>query len=101
MTSVGNEDFEFINKLNRIMYVTAYQAINQLELWNFMKEDSCSKGFGHSTAPEVTQIYAKISELGYNGHSGASFGFIMRAMQYIAENGYEKFKEDYIGNTTG
>jgi hypothetical protein len=31
-------------------------------------------------------------ELGYNGHSGSSFGYTMRAMQYIAQNGEEKYK---------
>jgi hypothetical protein len=101
MASVGNGEFEFIKRDDRVMYATAHQAINQLELWNFMKEDPGSKGFMFSGAPEVKQIYKKIEELGYDGHSGGSFGCIMRSMQYIAENGYDKFKEEYIGNTTG
>ena len=95
MSSVGNGEFEFIESDNRIMYATAHCAINQLELWNFMKEDPGSKGFMFLGAPEVKQIYEKIENLGYTGHSGASFGCILRAMQYIAENVYDKFKEEY------
>jgi hypothetical protein len=48
-----------------------------------------------SSAPEVSRISAKIAELGYHGHSGASFGFTMRAMEYIAKNGLDMYQEAY------
>jgi hypothetical protein len=41
----------------------------------------------------VRDIYNKIEELGYHGHSGSSFGLTMRNMQYIARNGAEDFKQ--------
>jgi hypothetical protein len=94
MTSVGNGQFEFINENERIMYTTAHFAISQLELWNFMKKDIESYMF--SEDPAVNKIYEKIQLLGYDGHSGASFGCIMRDMQYIAQNGYDKFREEYL-----
>jgi hypothetical protein len=34
-----------------------------------------------------------MEELGYDGHSGASFGWTMRTMQYIANHGEKKYKE--------
>jgi len=94
MTSVGNGQFEFINENERIMYTTAHSAISQLELWDFMAKDIESYMF--SSNPKVGKIYEKIEELGYKGHSGASFGCTMRDMQSIAQNGYDKFREEYL-----
>jgi hypothetical protein len=94
MTSVGNGQFDFIDSSSRIMYTTAHYAISQLELWDYMKKDT--ESYMLSRDPEVYKIGDKISQLGYNGHSGASFGCTMRAMQFIAQNGYDKFREDYM-----
>jgi hypothetical protein len=94
MTSVGNGHFDFINENERIMYTTAHSAISQLELWHFMQKDIETYMF--SDAPEVNRISSKIVDLGYYGHSGSSFGSIMRDMQYIAQYGYDKFKEKYL-----
>jgi hypothetical protein len=94
MASVGNGQFEFVTNGDRIMFVTAHAAISQLELWNFMEKDLESYMF--SSDSEVTKIYAKIEELGYTGHSGGSFGCTMRSMQYIAQDGYDKFREEYL-----
>jgi len=94
MVRVGNGQFEFINENERIMYTSAHDAISQLELWNFMAKDIESYMF--SDSPEVNKISAKIVELGYTGHSGSSFGCVMRDMQYIAKNGYDEFKQKYL-----
>lgn len=94
MTSVGDGQFEFIERSSCIMYTTAHSAITQLELWEYMKKDTNSYMFSDDT--EVNRIYAKIEQLGYNGHSGCSFGCTLRAMQFIAQNGYDKFREDYL-----
>ncbi len=88
---LGNGQFEYINDAHsREMLVNAWQAINLTELWNFVKQDIDSFMFSHD--PRVTRIYNKMEELGYNGHSGASFGCTMRNMQYLAEHGEENFK---------
>uniref|UniRef100_A0A6C0K4H3 Uncharacterized protein n=1 Tax=viral metagenome TaxID=1070528 RepID=A0A6C0K4H3_9ZZZZ len=97
MTSVGNGQFEFIDSSSRIMYTTAHFAISQLELWDYMKKDTDSYMF--SEDQEVHRIYAKIEQLGYNGHSGCSFGCTLRAMKFIAQNGYDKFREDYLATS--
>ena len=94
MTSVGNGQFDFIDSNSRIMYTTAHFAISQLELWEYMKKDK--ESYMLSNDQEVKRIYAKIEQLGYNGHSGASFGCTLREMQSIAQNGYDKFREEYL-----
>jgi hypothetical protein len=89
--------FEFIPIGQRIMYESAFNAITQLELWDFMKNFK-GESFMFSNSSEVEQIYKKIEELGYCGHSGGSFGCILRDMQYIAINGIASFQEIYINN---
>jgi hypothetical protein len=96
MANLGDGQYEFIDGGSRIMYTTAHAALTQLELWNFVKKDPGSGGFMFSNAPEVIQIYAKVEQLGYLGHSGSSFGSILRSMQYIAKHGYDNFKNEYI-----
>ena len=91
---LGPGQFEYINnKHEREMYVNAWQAITLTENWDFVKADI--ESFMWSENPKIDIIGSKMSELGYHCHSGSSFGFIMRKMQYIARNGEKKFKEDY------
>lgn len=86
--------FEYVNEWEREMFVNAWQAITLTENWEFMKTDI--ESFMWSDDPRVDIISAKMVELGYNGHSGASFGYTMRRMQYIAINGEEQFKAEYL-----
>jgi len=78
------------------MLVNAYQAITQTETWNFVKQDC--ESFMFSNDPQIYVISDKMAHLGYEGHSGCSFGCIMRDMQYIAQNGEKKFMEVYLRN---
>ncbi len=89
--------FEFMPLQERKMYETAFNAITQLELWPYVNNFN-SKSFMFSNSEEVDRIYNKIEELGYGGHSGASFGFTMRTMEYIGKNGLAKFKEEYFSH---
>jgi len=87
--------FEYVNNNHeREMYVNAWQAITLTENWDFVKADI--ESFMWSENPKIDIISSKMSELGYHGHSGSSFGFIMRKMQYIARNGEKNFKEEYL-----
>jgi hypothetical protein len=86
--------FSFIPESQRSMYTTAFDAITQLELWPFM-QNFTGENFMLSLAPEIKRISYRISQLGYGGHSGVSFGCTMRAMEYIAKNGLDRFQEDY------
>jgi hypothetical protein len=78
------------------MLQTAYQAINILELWDFMKENPGPNGFTFSHDDRVRKIYNKIEELGYHGHSGCSFGCVLRDMQIIAKDGEKEFRKIYL-----
>ena len=87
--------FGFIPEGQRTMYTSAFDAITQLELWPFMRNFS-RESFMFSSSPEVSQISERISQLGYDGHSGASFGLTMRAMEYIAKNGIDIYQQEYL-----
>ena len=91
-TSVNT--FEFIPSGQRIMYESAFNAITQLELWGYMKNFK-GESFMFSKDKEVENIYKKIEDLGYVGHSGGSFGCIMRDMEFIAKYGINRFEEDH------
>jgi hypothetical protein len=87
--------FEYVKTRNeKEMLQTAYQAVNMLEFWDFMKQPS--ESFTFSSDTRVRTIYNKIEEVGYYGHSGFSFGWTMRAMQHIARHGEEAYMKIYL-----
>ena len=86
--------FNYVDEPERDMFVNAWQAITLTETWDFIKNFQGS--FMMSGDENINRISAKMSELGYDGHSGCSFGFTMQTMKYLAINGEEKFREDYI-----
>ena len=93
---IGNGEFDFIRDNNeREMLATAHRAISQLEMWRFIREDPGESGFMFSGDTKVTVIGEKIEQLGYRGHSGASFGLTLRVMQFIARNGYTAYRHEY------
>jgi hypothetical protein len=88
-------EFKYIrDKDTRYMLNNAWKAITLTETWNFIEQPIDSFMFSHD--PIITLITKKMSELGYDGHSGSSFGYVMRTMQYIACHGEHKFCEEYI-----
>ena len=78
------------------MLQNAWTAINQLDLWEYMKRPTDS--YMMSSDPEINIITKKMEELGYNGHSGCSFGWTMRQMQHIAQHGEDDFMDTYLTN---
>ena len=87
--------FLYINCIStRNMLQNAWTAITILELWSFMRKEQESYMF--SNDPEINIISNKMSELGYDCHSGSSFGWTMRQMQYIAKYGEEKYMNNYL-----
>jgi hypothetical protein len=86
--------FNYVDEPERDMFANAWQAITLTETWDFIKNFQGS--FMMSGDENINRISAKMSELGYDGHSGCSFGFTMQTMKYLAINGEEKFREDYI-----
>ena len=89
---IGNGKFEYISdKYEKEMLVNAWQAITFTHNWDFVAQDISS--FMWSKDPRINVIAMKMQELGYDGHSGSSFGCTMRNMQYLAKHGEEKFKQ--------
>jgi len=104
MSYFGDGKFEFVRDSgNRLLYKNMHDAITNTELWEWMREyePDESKGFMFSSTPELDRITKKMHEDPISGnHSGASYGFMMRTMQYIAKNGYDKFKTEYMINNS-
>jgi hypothetical protein len=82
------------NEINKKMLVNAWTAITQLGLWDYMKKDIINYIF--SGDKEIHMISDRMFELGYRDHSGYSFSWIMRQMQYIAQHGEESYKQNYL-----
>ena len=97
-------DFSFLRKDNDTfskMWVEtcrdAYKVCTEENLWPFFKDFSPPENQGYmwwkKDAPHydewarVNKILGKID----NGHSGASWGHLMRTLEYIAKNGWDKY----------
>jgi len=99
ITNANNNivSFDFIkDEHSRMMLSNAYNAITKADCWHYMKKEIESYMF--ATDPEIWKITKAMADLGYSGHSGSSFGYTMREIQYIAQNGFNKWKEEYIKN---
>jgi hypothetical protein len=93
-SNVAIENFDFIEDKNeRKMIENAWRAITETNMWEFVAQKIDS--FMFTKDSRVDLISKKMEELGYKGHSGVSFGCTMRKMQYLAQNGEEKFKKMY------
>ena len=89
--------FDFIKDDNaKIMLRNAYEAITKADCWSYMKKDRETYMFANDT--EIWKITDEMSRLGFCDHSGSSFGFVMREMQYIAQNGFINWKNKYLLN---
>ena len=101
IVSYKNKMFEFIESIHtRHMIENGYQAVNCLELWDFLSkfDPEEGKGFMFTDCNEINRIGEKMEELPNSpGHSGSSFAFTMRHLQYIAKHGLDKYKRDIHG----
>ena len=95
----GNGEFDFVTDRSvREFLKSAHKAISLCELWNWMRiyQPPANKGFMWSKTPELDRLNQQMWKDPVNGyHSGSSYGFIMREMEYIAKNGYENYKNGY------
>lgn len=67
----------------------AYDTVTRLDLWNRMKEDPGDGGFTFSNKAYVDQIGNGLEFR--DEHSGSSFGWMMRIIQWIAQDGWDAF----------
>jgi len=94
-TNITDAEFNIIpDEHSRFMLKNAHQAITMAEAWHFMRTFS-DQSFMFSSNPIVSDIMKKMSELGYDGHSGTSFGWTMRQMEFLAINGKEVYLQKF------
>jgi hypothetical protein len=95
-------NFEFIrDTYTRDLVNNGYRTISQLELWDWLRNYTPEPGAGFmfSTSPNIERIMQHMeSQPDSPGHSGSSFAFTMRSLQYIAKNGIEKYKQQIEQN---
>ena len=95
-TNITDAEFNTISdEHNRFMLKNAYRAITAAEAWLFMKSFS-GTSFMLSDNPILSTIMKKMSQLGYDGHSGSSFGWTMRCMEFLAKNGKQAFLQQFV-----
>ena len=83
-------DFTFVcDASERAMLEDAYKAITRTESWSIMANDPGEGGF--MFAP-LTYLDSVNKAMEYTGHSGASYGWTMRQMQYIATHGWDQYR---------
>jgi len=72
------------------MLEDAYQAVSKSNRWAFLKREDVpgKNGFMFSNLPELKDIDTYME---YSGHSGSSYGWTMRNMEYIAKNGWDAY----------
>lgn len=75
-----------INQLQDI-----YDAITRLNLWKEFAEFSPNKdeGFMFTSHPLLHKINCEMKLL--SSHSGSSYGWVMRTMEFIAKNGWNTY----------
>jgi hypothetical protein len=82
-------EHERVFALSDVKYLSdAYNAITEAECWEHMKNFN-DESFMFSQAPFLNKIQSHMKML--DNHSGASFGCIMRQMEYIAKKGWEQY----------
>jgi len=78
------------------MLDNGYDAITQLELWDFVRTYEPENGYVFSRHPLVKKIIDKMESLpNAPGHSGSSFGITMRNLQFVAKHGIEMHKQGF------
>jgi hypothetical protein len=83
-------DFSFIkDKLIRETLEYDFKIINNIPgSWDEFREHDLDKSFMYQT---YGQIWEKIAQQAFPGHSSASFGMSMRTFEYIAKHGWESY----------
>ena len=100
-TDVHISDAEFNYNIydsnNRIMLKNAHWAITMAEGWDCIRNFN-DQSFMFSKDEMIGKINKNMVSLGYDGHSGGSYGWTMRCMEYLAKNGKEAFLSMCVSN---
>ena len=71
------------NDNDRFMVQDAYDTAVKLELLDAIKNLNPQNGFMFTNSPVIDKISINLK---YTGHSGCSFGWTMREVEYLAKN---------------
>ncbi len=100
-TDVNITDAEFnyniYDKNNRTMLMNAHKAITVAEGWDWIRNFN-GQSFMFSNDEMIGIISRNMATLGYDGHSGSSYGWTMRCMEHLAKNGKDAFLSMCVSN---
>jgi len=93
--------FDFVKSYDHASFENAHYASTQCELWEWIRDfdPPSDQGFMFSDTHEMNRIKTAMFEHNDSvagGHSGSSYAYVMRLMQYIATHGFAQFKNDYL-----
>jgi hypothetical protein len=98
MEYYGNGEFEFITEeKTQFYYKDAHNAISRCELWDWLRDYPYDPSEFYTfcvKCPEFNQLLKQL----HSGHSGGSLMITINNMNYIAKNGYEKYKTQWINS---
>lgn len=85
----GQFDSLPLDDATKSMLNDGYRVISELTLWDWLKNPDVpgNKSFMFCEDPNI----AKITQTMYTDHTGASFGFTMRTLEFIAKNGWDAY----------
>lgn len=97
-------DFGFLkNEQERRMLVDAFKAMQAVDgSWTYLAQRDVpeqSQGFMFSRDPLITKIGNEVDKDGTIGHSGMSYAWTMRQIEYIAKNGWAEYIKLRTENT--
>ena len=93
-------DFSFVeDKDTRVMLDSMCKAVTVTENWNKLADAKSGEGgFMFPSDPAIQRLTAEITKADeFNKyHSGSSFGWTIRQMEFIAKSGWPVFCADYM-----
>jgi hypothetical protein len=92
----NNELFDFINDNSIKEFLqSAHKAITNCEMWDWIRTSKITS-FMYDNGPEMQKIRKEMEKDPINmEHSGSSYGWIMREIEYVAKYGYSKYEEAF------
>jgi hypothetical protein len=78
------------------MLADAYDATTLADQWEYLKNTHI-ESFMFGNQPQIKEINKFMK---FDGHSGTSYGWTMRNIEYIAKHGIEKYSQKYTRIST-
>ena len=86
-------EFSFMTEPYKNGFDITFKAVTNCYAWDYLKynDPDPNKGYMWTIDTKLDEISKECERLGA-GHSGASFALSMRTMQFIAKNGWDRYK---------